>query len=385
MAEKYLNLTPRQREILDALEREGSQRKAARALGIARTTLKSTLEAIQHKGLVPAQLSNVETPDGMGMTKTTVQYDGDGNVVQEWRRLSPTQQLAEDVVDSLCDKVRGKLSAPKRRDRKSDTDEILFELDIFDPHIGMYADRRETKDADYTCDKAVKRMLDACWDLSLRAEPQRPHKAVVVFGGDTMHSDTRNNRTEASGHPLDVDSRYHRVVQHVTAVMRDVVRIAATVAKEVEVVVVEGNHDWHSCVWMSYVLAAAYENAPNVHVNVQASPRKYMRWGKNLLGWAHGDKIKPPKWPMIVAAEIPELWGATKWRYMRLGHIHHQKVIAPVQIDEQAGLVVEFLPALCPADAWSANEGFIGSQKGASGFIYHKDTGLHTRLYHNVQ
>jgi hypothetical protein len=68
-----------------------------------------------------------------------------------------------------------------------------------------------------------------------------------------------------------------------------------------------------------------------------------------------------------------------------MGHIHHKKAIAPVVIDEQAGLVVEYLEALCPIDSWHSGAGFVGSQKGASAFIYSKDHGLEARFYHNIK
>ena len=91
------------------------------------------------------------------------------------------------------------------------------------------------------------------------------------------------------------------------------------------------------------------------------------------------------KWPLIIAAEFAQDWGKTKYRHLKMGHVHHKKVIAPVTVDEQSGLVVEYLEALCPTDAWHAGAGFIGSQKGASAFEYHKRHGLRTRHYHLAQ
>ena len=204
----------------------------------------------------------------------------------------------------------------------------------------------------------------------------------MVFGGDMMHSDNRSNKTEASGHVLDVDTRYHRVVDYLVCACVEAVQIASKIAEEVEIVVLEGNHSWHSEVWLSRVLEAYYINVPHVHVMRSPSPRKAMVWGNNFLSWAHGDRIAAQKWPMIIAAEFAKEWGATKYRHHKCGHIHHKKVIAPVTVDEQSGLVVEYLEALCPSDAWHSGAGFIGSQKGASAFEYDKEKGLLTRHFH---
>ena len=199
-----------------------------------------------------------------------------------------------------------------------------------------------------------------------------------------MHSDNRSNQTEASGHVLDVDTRYHRVVEYLIRACRDVVQVAASIAAEAEIVVLEGNHSWHSEVWLSRVLDAYYSQCPNIKVKSDPSPRKHMVFGDNLLLWAHGDRIAAQKWPLIIAAEFAKEWGQTKYRHLKMGHIHHKKTIAPVVIDEQSGLVVEYLEALCATDAWHSGAGFVGSQKGASAFEYHKTEGLTTRYFKSI-
>ncbi len=107
-------------------------------------------------------------------------------------------------------------------------------------------------------------------------------------------------------------------------------------------------------------------------------------WGDNLLVWAHGDRIPPNKWAAIVATQFAHEWGRTKHRYVQLGHIHHKKAIAPITVDEQSGALVEYLEPLCPTDAWHNDQGFIGKQRGASGFEYHKVDGMMTRFYYAV-
>lgn len=225
-------------------------------------------------------------------------------------------------------------------------------------------------------------MVEAAEGIARRAD--RPGKVVVVFGGDMLHADNRSNTTEASKHTLDVDTRYHRVVEYVIAACREVVQIAASMGAKVEVVVLEGNHSWHSEIWLARVLSAYYDACPNVTINISPTPRKHMVFGDNLLVWTHGDKVAAPKWAQIIAAEFPKQWGETKFRHLKCGHVHHRKAIAPVMIDEQAGLLVEYLSALCATDAWHTGAGFIGSQKGATGFEYHRKNGCATRFFHPV-
>jgi hypothetical protein len=222
-------------------------------------------------------------------------------------------------------------------------------------------------------------MVDVAERLAARAT--RPKKCVLVFGGDMLHSDNRSNRTEQSGNALDVDGRYHRVIEYIVKACRDVVQICASVAEEVEIVVLQGNHSWHSEAWLAYVLDAYYSACSNIKVLMSQSPRKKIVFGNNLLVWAHGDKIALNKWAMIIAAEFAEDWGRTKFRHLKTGHKHHKHTIAPTMIDEQSGLLVEILEALCSTDSYHANAGYVGSQKGASAFEYHRKHGLMTRYF----
>ena len=374
-------MTPRQQEIWDAYSKLGSVRAVAKKLDCHRRTVSDHIKAIERNGEA-TYLAAAQIPEHLRMSKTTVQLNADGTVEREWRRLEPTMEKLADIVDGLCEKVKGKGKVTKRREKKTDTDDVLFELDIYDAHVGMYADEKETLDADYDCDIAAKRMVEAAEGICSRAT--RPGKVVVVFGGDMLHSDNRSNKTEYSGNVLDVDTRYSRVVSYIIAACREVVEIAASVGADVEVVVLEGNHSWHSEVWLARVLDAYYSNCPNVSVQLVATSRKHVVFGDNLLVWAHGDKIAAPKWSQIIAAEFPKQWGQTKFRHLKCGHIHHQKTMAPVMVDEQAGLLVEYLPALCATDAWHAQSGFVGSQKGACGFEYHKSLGCMTRFFQPV-
>jgi len=288
-----MTITARQQEILDAYQKHGGYRTAAAFLGCDHATVRDVVKIAERKGFAP-WLAGGTIPDHMRLAKTTVQLNADGGVEREWRRLEPRVEKLADIVEGLCEKVKGKGRVPVRPSRKTDTDDILFELDIYDAHVGMYADERETLDGNYDCDIAAKRMVEAAEGIARRAT--RPGKVVLVFGGDMLHADNRSNTTEASKNALDVDTRYHRVVEYVISACREVVQIAASIGAQVEVVVLEGNHSWHSEIWLARVLSAYYEACSNVTVHIAPTPRKHMVFGDNLLVWTHGDKVSGPKW-----------------------------------------------------------------------------------------
>ncbi len=374
-------MTEYQKQVVEAYLKCGSYHGAAKLLGKDPSNLRKLVKQLEGQGDVPWR-SKAPNPNHLAIKSSTVQFDADGNVVKEWRRQHPNIELMQDVVDGLCEQVKGKAKVSKIKKSRKTGEDVLFEIDLFDAHVGMYADEIETLDSDYNCDIAAQRMIEATQALAGRAN--NPSKCVLVFGGDMLHVDDRSNRTPASGHALDADSRYHRIVSYVIAACRECVEIAATIAPEIEIVVLEGNHSSHSELWLARVLEAYYSDCSNVEIKTTPNPRKHLIWGDNLLLWAHGDKIAAQKWALIVAAEFAKEWGATKYRHLKCGHVHHKKSIAPVVIDEQSGLVVEYLEALCATDAWHSGAGFVGSQKGASAFEYHKTEGLLTRHFKTV-
>ena len=380
-------LTEKQQQILDLYIELGNKTAVADKLGLNESTVRAHIQRIERKGEAP-WLSDAPTPEHMALAKTTVQYGPYGEVQREWKRLVPHAEAMTEFVDSLCDRVQGKIKIAKSPKVKRQRKDILAEICCFDAHIGMYAEAGETNGQNYDSDIAIKRIHNTTDALLCRMN--NPEHIVVTFGGDMLHSDTRSNKTEMSGNVLDVDSRYHMVVEKAVTACYDAVYMASEAAKNVTVVILEGNHSWHSEVWLAQVLKAAYSKCDRVNVIMQRSARKHMVWGDNLLVWTHGDSVAMNRWQGIISTEFAQLWGQTKWRHLKMGHIHHKNAKTAKSIVtsdskggwvENHGLLVEYLPALTATDAWHSMKGFIGSQQAMSGFEYHRSHGLITRLY----
>lgn len=368
MSIKRYAITEKEREALELYPKLGSYRAVAERLGVTKTAVEQRLKAARQKQQSMGAFTPAPEPTGHCMTKTTVQYNAAGEPIQEWRRLSPQANALEQFTEKLCERSKGKGSARSNLLKSADTDHLL-EVAISDAHIGMYAWAAETGAGDYDVRLATETVLAAVSDIAGRC---RPAETILVFNGDTMHSDTRKMQTEHSGHILDVDGRYSRVLDHTIECLRQSVDICSSRTPKVKVLVTPGNHDWHTAICLSRILHAYYHDCPNVEVIVTARPRYAMQWGDCMIGWAHGDRIKPTQWASIIPTEFSELWGRTKRRYLHLGHVHHKKQFAPVMVDEQCGLVVEYLSALCQTDAWAAESGYIGAIRGADGFLYDK-------------
>lgn len=378
---KRYQLTEREREVCRLYDSLGNKQAVANELGLSRGTVNTYLERANRKRESRAAFTPADVPEGSTAFKTTVEYDSEGNPVREWRRLAPEAQALEKLTEQLCEKVKGKGKAAKYRPKKTDTDEQLLEVAISDPHIGMYAWANETGQGDYDVSIATDTVLQAVVDIAGRC---RPAETILVLNGDTIHADNRAARTEHSGNVLDVDGRYARVLDHTINCVRESIDICAERSPRVKLLVTPGNHDWHTATCLSRIFHGYYHDAANVEVIVTSRPRYAMQWGECMLAWAHGDRVKPDAWAKIIPTEFHEMWGRTTMRYLHLGHVHHKRQFAPVMVDEQCGLVVEYLSALCQTDAWHAESGYIGTIRGADGFLYNK-SGLDTRWSFNAK
>ena len=301
-------LTERQCQAVETFSRLGNKTKAAKEMGVSRRTFRELLEKAQTK-LGQTVIAPVPIPEGMVSPFSTVHYKLDKEtglyeVANEWRRMRPEAQLMEELTKRLAEEVAGKARMPLKA-VTPDTQDTLFEFDLFDVHMNMVASRQYNRQASYDCTVATQCMVKAAEDLFGRAG--QPQRAVVVLGGDLLHNDNDKNVTPASGNQLDVHVHYTRACDYLAVALQEVMAIACSVAPEVHIVVTPGNHDPNSSAWLTLYLDAYYRNCPNVTVLRQESPRKHMIWGQTALFWSHGDRVKSDDWPKIIAAEFPEI------------------------------------------------------------------------------
>jgi hypothetical protein len=149
-------------------------------------------------------------------------------------------------------------------------------------------------------------------------------------------------------------------------------------------VLVPGNHDrlmsWH----LVHDLKGWYRNCPDVDVDDEPRPRKYVEYGKSLIGFTHGNEEKHARLPNLMATEMPAAWARTKFREWRFGHFHIRRETEYVSVDTHEGTVIRILPSLSGIDAWHFHKGYVGV-RAADAFIWSKDRGCIGSWSSNVE
>jgi hypothetical protein len=349
--------TALQREAIDAVNAAGGNRAAAaRTLGIERKTLCDRLDAVLRKaaraGYSPEHDLTHETAPGFHVGFVTTQY-GPGGVERQWVRQAKDREerleLLRESVQSLCEPFRGQAPKTKAPNPRTLDKDRLAVIPMGDPHIGMLAWAVETG-ADFDLAIAEQNMVTAVDRLVELAPPCE--EAWLIELGDFFHTDNGSNRTNASGHVLDVDSRYGKMCQVGLRGMRRCTESMLSKFGKVRLTFELGNHDDYSAIWLALAFAMFYENEPRVTVDASPTWAHKYRFGQCLIAAHHGHGPRHTALDSIMATDWPEDWGATLFRHWYLGHVHHESV------KELRGCTVETVGTLAGKDAWATKEGY---------------------------
>lgn len=368
--------TPKQAEVVRAVQTHGSNRKAAKALGVSVSRVRGHVSELRKRaakrGYAPENNIQHPTPSGFSVKEYTTEYSADGEVNKQWVKVSADRQNKFDLLvgamEAAAESWHGtakKTAPPKYADK-----DLMCVYPFGDPHVGLFAWAEETGDKDFDLKAAEKVMYGAVDHLVDLAPPAQ--EAVLVSVGDLFHADNMSNRTTRSGHPLDVDTRYQKVYQIALATILRCIDRCLEKHKKVRFISAVGNHDDVSAYTLAVAVSAFYAKEPRVEVDLTPGKFHWHRFGKNLIGVTHGDTCKPAKLPMVMAADRAQDWGETTERRWYVGHLHHDHVV------EHPGCVVETIRTLTPRDAYASAGGWRSGQDMKLD-VYHKEHGLINR------
>lgn len=370
-------LTPTQITNIEAvIEHNGNKQAAAQALGISRSTIRSSVRGAEKRvsklGYHPDSGLNNPAAPGFGMKGYShIRRDEDGKMIG-WDKY---------VVDSATIEIMMKLAMeemlkdiPKTKPLKlvtpkSDPD-LLNLYVVTDYHLGMLAWAEETG-ADWDIDIAEE-LLVKWFQVGIARSPNA-ETAIFAQLGDFLHFDSLEAVTPSSGHLLDADTRFQKLVRVAIRVIRRVLTMLLEKYPKVIVLMCEGNHDMASSVWLREWLAAFYDDEPRIVVDQSVDPYYVYEHGYTSLFFHHGHKRKVANIDSVFVSKYREIFGRTKHSYAHMGHLHH------VEVKETNLMIVEQHRTLAAPDAYAARGGY-GSGRDSSVISYHKQYGLDSRI-----
>jgi hypothetical protein len=133
------------------------------------------------------------------------------------------------------------------------------------------------------------------------------------------------------------------------------------------------NHDYVSGYMLAQSVQAWFRSNKNITFDVSPAHRKYVAYGKNVIGLTHGDGAKIADLPLLMAHESKD-WNSCPHRYVYTNHIHHKSSKDIMSVN------VESFRSPSGTDSWHHRNGYQFSPKAIEAFIHHIDNGQIARL-----
>lgn len=327
-------------------------------------------------GWSPAHDMSKTVPDGYHVRGVSTYYGEDGKPKGQWvkSQIDRDHQIRAilDAVEGIAEDFKGAadpVAMPTNR-----AEDLLCVYPFGDPHFGMHAWADEAGE-NFDLKIAERDLVTAVDHLVSLAPPAKT--GLIISLGDMFHSDSKRPSTTA-GTPVDVDTRWGKVLNVVIRAMRRCIDRALEVHEQVHVICASGNHDDLTSLVLAVCLSQYYEREPRVHVDTSPSKFYWYRHGRCLIGVHHGDTAKAQDLLGVMACDRARDWGETFHRHFYCGHVHHQSVT------ELPGVIVETFRTLAPKDAWHSAQGYR-SGRDLRLDVVHKEDGWINRHIVGIQ
>jgi hypothetical protein len=360
-----------EQRVKEALAVGGTNQSMADMLGVNERTMRRWKAKLAVSGYSPEHDMTRQCPDGFKVKGVSSLYNKDGILSAQWVKTTTDDerrlQLLMETVSALKEEIPAvRAVAPPIANNET----LLNVYTISDYHFGMLAWKPETGD-DWDTDIAEQMLIN--WFA--QSISQAPDASSCVFAqlGDFMHFDGLESITPSSGHNLDADTRFSRLVRVVIRTVARIVDMLLAKYPKVFMLMAEGNHDLASSVWLRELFAARYMDEPRITVETRPDPYYCYEHGLTSLFWHHSHKHRMAGIDSVFVAKFREVFGRTKFSYAHTGHLHHR------DLKETSLMIVEQHRTLAGADAYASRGGWM-SGRSSTVITYHKDFGEVSRI-----
>lgn len=296
----------------------------------------------------------------------------------------------DEIRDQFIEDVKEYAPIYPKVSRKSKETENLLIIDIADLHINKLTSAYETGDNQKNIENFKTAIYEKVKLLVDRTESFNITKIVFVGGNDVLHVDNPHNTT-TSGTRQDVSMMWFDAFIHARKLYIELLEYLITIAP-VHFVFVPSNHDYMSGFHLAQNIEAWFHKNEEISFDVSPAHRKYVQFGKSLMGFTHGDGAKESDLPDLMKIEAKEAYSECDYCYWYTHHIHHKdksnyKGKAKVQLEKDyrdvkvihTGLNlhksknrthVEYLRSANGADSWHHRNGYQHAPQGIESFVH---------------
>jgi hypothetical protein len=175
---------------------------------------------------------------------------------------------------------------------------------------------------------------------------------VILYNGDTTHSNDDKHRTPKSGHPLRVEGSHQSNIFAIEEILAWQIDVSLAKHERVIVAIKPGNHDPNTPCALILGMRARYRENPRVTVIEDENPYFVFRMNRVFLVSHHGDGASPAKRALGIPHKFRQEWGQADFHWFYTGDKHHAKA------DTFGGLHWRQVPAIISLEQHSQAEGY---------------------------
>lgn len=337
--------------------------EAARLLEIHPRSLATHKARFARQGWSPEHDMTKTVPDGFHLKGTSTLYGKDGEQKMQWVKSSIDHERQAELMKEAVKALSLDIKPAKALPAPAHTHSSLLNCYVItDYHLGMNAWGEETG-ADWDMKIAEDTLVS--WFGAAIAQSPEAHTGIFAQLGDFLHWDGIQAVTPTSGHILDADTRFQKLVRVAIGVIRRITSMLLQKHKRVILLMAEGNHDLASSMWLRELFAALYEAEPRIEVITRPDPYYCYVHGEVSIFFHHGHKKRMDSLETVLIAKFREEFGRTKYSVCHTGHLHHNLV------RETNTMTLEQHRTLAASDSHASRGGWI-SGRDAKVITYHE-------------
>lgn len=344
----------------------------SRKYGISDRVIRIRKAKLAKKGVGHGRDVSHLVPDGYKIKGTSSLVDEFGNTKLQWVKTDTDAERQVELMKAVIEGMKSEITpvVPVKAVRTKRDDKLLNLYTVSDFHLGMLAWADESGD-DWDM-KIAEDLFSRWFDAAFQKAPDAG-TGVINLLGDFAHFDSLVAVTPASGHALDADTRYQKLVRYMIRMVRRVVGMALVKHKNVRLLIVQGNHDESGMIWLAEMFSTLYDNEPRVFVDTSPDVYKMVQHGKTTLFFHHGHKARFDAIEPVMIAKFRKAFGESVYSYAHVGHLHNQKIV------ESRNMIVEQHRTLAAKDAYASRGGWM-SGRSANVITYSAEYGEVARL-----
>lgn len=287
-------------------------------------------------------------------------------------RKEPDDIWDVKTIDKLFENIKVKNVLPTKiyPSKYSKNGKALI-VPLVDFHLGLLTTTKSNGN-EYNLEIAEKLFKQTIETLKEKIEGQEFEEIVFVVGNDFLNSDNLQGTTSA-GTPQDNSTFWFEIVDKAIELIIYGINSLLEVSK-VHVYNVVSNHDVHSMYSVMKVIEMAFLNNKNVTVDTSSLPRKYYKYGKNVIGLTHN--LKLTKALELMTTEGKEYWHGCNHFYYILAHLHQAMVY-----ESQGLLEIYRVPTISGFSRWSNEHGFVQTDRKTQCFILDAENGISDSMF----